>query len=88
MSANAMDTLKRDYKGFEISARAPCGAAGYVPEVVLVRYSGGESVRERKFLPRVRAGFESEEAALDCAMQHGFELVDGDIEGFDPETML
>ena len=82
-----MDTLKRDYKGIEIHARAPRGDSGYVPEVVLVKH-GGESVRERKFLPPVRAGFESEESALDCAMRYGVELVDGDIEAFDPNTML
>jgi len=87
MVVKAMDTLKRDYKGFEIHARAPRGPAGYVPEVVLVKHDG-KSLRERKFLLPVRTGFESQETALTCAMQYGFELVDGDIEEFDPATML
>jgi hypothetical protein len=74
--------LKREYKGIEIHAQAPLGASGYVPEVTLVRL--GAAVSERKFYPPVRNGFEIEGEALACAMQYGFDLIDGDVEGFNP----
>ena len=77
----------REYKGFEIYAQAPEGAAGYVPEVTLVRHHG-DQVRERKFFPPVHAAFATEDEALGSAMQYAFDLIDGDIEGFDPHTML
>ena len=75
--------LKREYKGFEIHAQAPLGASGYVPEVTLVR-PGAEAVGERKFYPSVPGGFERQGEALGFAVQYGFDLIDGDVEGFDP----
>ena len=60
-------SVDREYKGFEIHARAPEGAAGYVPEVTLVRHTG-DQVRERKFFPPVQAAFATEDKALGCAM--------------------
>jgi hypothetical protein len=77
----------REYKGFEIHAQAPEGAAGYVPEVTLVRHNG-DQVRERKFFPPVQAAFATEDEALGCAMEYAFALIDGDVEGIDPHTML
>ena len=77
----------REYKGFEIHAQAPEGAAGYVPEVILVRHKG-DQVRERKCFPPVQAAFPTADEALGCAMQYAFDLIDGDVEGFDPSTML
>ena len=79
--------VDREYRGFEIHAQAPEGAAGYVPEVTLVRYNG-DQVRERKFFPPVKAAFATEDEALACAMQYAFDLIDGDVEGVDPDTVL
>ena len=80
-------SVDREYKGFEIHAQAPEGVAGYVPEVTLVRHKG-DQVRERKFFPPVQAGFATEDEALACAMQYAFDLIDGDVQGFDPHAML
>ena len=80
-------SVDREYKGFEIHAQAPEGAGGYVPEVTLVRHKG-DQIRERKFFPPVHAPFATEEEALGCAMQYAFDLIDGDVEGFDPDTTL
>ena len=79
--------VEREYKGFEIHAHAPEGGGGYVPEVSLVRHKG-DQIRERKFFPPVHAPFATEDEALGCAMQYAFDLIDGDVEGFAPETML
>ena len=80
-------SIKRKYKGVEIHAKAPLGASGYVPEVTLVR-PGTSEVSQRKFHPPVRRGFEIEDAALACAVQYGFDLIDGDVEGFDLWTTM
>ena len=79
--------LKREYKGFEIHPRAPLGASGYIPEVTLVRL-GSRVVSERKFYPPVPSGFEKEGEALGFAVQYGFDLIDGDVDGFCPRTTM
>jgi hypothetical protein len=79
-------SLHRTYKGVEINAQAQQSGERYVPVVVLTRHNAN-NVAEIKLEPPCGNGVATEDEALNMAMEYGLDAVDGNVKGFDPNSM-
>lgn len=81
-----MQKTERNYRGFTIKAHAQATPGGWAPKVMLHREHLAPETARRFDVPTTRPE-ETEEAALRRAMDHGMDLVEGAVKGFNPNQV-
>jgi hypothetical protein len=77
--------MHRTYKGVEINTHVERSGKLFLPVVVLTRHNA-KDVAEIKLHPPSN-GVATEDEALKMAMEYGFSAVDGNVKGFDPDSL-
>lgn len=79
-------SLHREYKGVEINAHTERSGDLYLPVVVLTRHNA-KDVAEVILHPPCEKVFDDEDDALKSAMEYGLDAIDGNVKGFDPNSL-
>lgn len=77
---------ERNYRGFTIRAHAQASPGGWAPYVMLWREHRAPETARRFDVPLARP-CETEDDALRLAMEHGMDLAEGAVPGFNPNLV-
>ena len=80
-------SLHRNYNGFEVNARAMPLRSGWFSPMVVITKHNGDNTKEIKLEPACANGYATAEEAIIHAMDYGLEAVDGNVKGFDPNSL-